>query len=240
MNSKRLPGKVMLDLVGKPVMWHIYHRLKNCKYLDDVVISTGEYEKNSQICEFAKENKINYFVGSEKNLIDRIYNTAKFFNADAIVRITSDCPLVDPEIVDRLILEFKKINSQYDLVTNCITHTFPHGLDVEIYSVGALEKMFNEIQDIEFREWFPLYIQKNSDKFKILEIKNNQNLSYHRWTLDYPEDYKLLKEIFERLYKKNNIFLMNDVLQLFKKHPNLTKINSKYLSHKNIDAPEFS
>jgi spore coat polysaccharide biosynthesis protein SpsF len=238
MNSKRLPGKVMLDLVGKPVIWHIYHRLKKCKNLDDVVISTGEYEKNSQICEFAKRNKINFFSGNEKDLISRLYNTAKNFNADAIVRITSDCPLVDPIIVDKLVNEFKKTDFQYDIITNCATHTFPHGLDVEVYSFNILEKMYKQINDVELREWFPIYVQKNSNDFKILEIKNESDLSYHRWTLDYPEDYDLLKNIFNKLYQDGDIFFMNDILELFKNYPSLININSKYTSHRNIDAPK--
>ena len=239
MNSKRLPGKVMLDLVGKPVIWHIYHRLKKCRNLDDVVISTGEYEKNSQICEFAKKNQIKFFVGSEKDLISRLYNTAKTFHADAIVRITSDCPLVDPEIVDKLVKEFKKKDFQYDIITNCATHTFPHGLDVEIYSFKIIEKMFKQIDDVELREWFPIFVQKNPADFKILEIKNESDLSYYRWTLDYPEDYDLLKNIFEKLYDDENIFLMNNVLELFKNNPKLINMNSKYTSHRNIDAPKI-
>lgn len=177
MGSTRLPGKVMLELVGKPVLWHIYNRLKNCNLLDLVVVSTGEYEKNREICEFASLNNIPFYSGSETEMIDRIYQTAKKFHANAIVRITADCPLIDPKIVDRLILEFRNKNSEIDIVTNNKIQSFPQGLDAEIYSFEILEKMWKEIKEPEFREWFPLYIDKNPTLFRILNIKNSLDLS---------------------------------------------------------------
>lgn len=238
MNSQRLPGKVMLNLFDKPIIWHIYNRLKHCKYLDDVVVSTGEYSDNKEIIDYVKKTKIPFFEGSEKDLIDRLYKTAMSFHASAIVRVTADCPLVDPLIVDNLVKRYSD-NPQYDIVTNCKTRTFPHGLDIELYSINSLEIMWNEIKQPEIREWFPFFVEKNSSRFKILSIENSHNLSYLRWTLDYPEDYELIKKIYESLFNEKEIFTMKDVLKLFKKNPKLAEINSKYTGHHNVGAPNL-
>ena len=235
MNSTRLPGKVMIDLLGKPIIHHIYDRLRTCKKLDDVVISTGPYNLNKKICDYAKTNKIPIFSGNEIDLIDRLYKTALKFEATAIVRITSDCPLVEPSIVDDLITKFERNSDNFDIVTNCKKHTFHHGLEVEVYSVGILKKLFHEISEIKFREWFPIYIQKHPNDFKILNIENEINLSNLRLTLDYADDLKLIKIIYETM--PSNVFSFSDVMKLLDSKPELLEINKKYLNHKNIDAP---
>ncbi len=239
LGSKRLPKKVMLDLVGKPVLWHIYNRLKQCSTLNEIVISTGDYKTNNEICDFASTNNIQLFIGSENDLIDRLYNTALTHNADAIVRITADCPLVDPKIVDMLVTKFLENNQQYDIVTNCEIRTFPHGLDIEVISTKTLKKLWEEIKESELREWFPFYIQKNHAEFKIFNIININNQSKLRWTLDYPEDYEFLKHIYENLFNQQKIFHMDDILDLLKKSPKLKEINSKYVDHHNIGAPKI-
>lgn len=238
MGSQRLSGKVMLDIMGKPMIWHIFNRLKSCKQLSNVVVSTGEYSNNKQICDFALENKIPLYEGSETDLIDRLYKTALQFNADAIVRITADCPLVDPQIIDAMILEYNSKNQQYDIVTNCKIPTYPHGLDAEIYSISTLEKMWNSIKQLEIREWFPFYVDKNPQLFRILYFKNKDDLSKLRWTVDYVEDYEFVKKVYEYLYKENSIFTMNDILNLLKTHPEISEINSKYVGFHNIGAPK--
>ena len=238
MQSKRLPGKVMLEILGKPMLWHIYNRLTKCKFLDQVVVSTGEYDKNTDICEFAYHNNIPIYIGNETDLIDRLYKTAMKFDASAITRITADCPLVDPIIVDRLAREFIDTRGKYDIITNCKIRTFPHGLDVEIYSVNILEKMWKEIREPELREWFPFYINKNPHFFRIKNIANDVDLSNLRWTVDYPEDFEFVKQVYKNLYKEGNTFSMQDVLDLLSKQPHLNQINSKYVGYHNIGAPD--
>ena len=239
MNSQRLVGKVMFDILGKPVIWHIYNRLSNCKLLNSVVISTGEYEKNKQICDFASENKIQFYSGSETDLINRLYQTSIYFRASAIVRITSDCPLVDPKIVDDLVLKYIDLQDKYDIVTNCQTHTFPHGLDIEVYSSIILKKMNKLIKQPELREWFPFFVAKNPELFRVLNVANDKNLSNIRLTLDYQEDYDCIKKIYQALYNEKKIFYMADIMKLLKKQPELLQINSKYIEHRNIDAPKL-
>ena len=237
--SIRLPKKVMLELVGKPVLWHIYNRLKQCSTLSDVVISTGEYKNNKEICDFASANNISLFIGSENDLIDRLYKTALNYNADAIVRITADCPLVDPKIVDTFVTKFLEKNQPFDIVTNCEKRTFPHGLDIEVISTKTLKKLWKEIKEPELREWFPFFIQKNPNMFKILNMENNNDQSKLRWTLDYPEDYEFLKQIYKNLFHTQKTFYMQNILDLLKKFPKLKEINSKYVDHHNIGAPKI-
>ena len=237
MQSKRLPGKVMLEILGKPMLWHIYNRLTKCKSLDLVVISTGEYDKNTKICEFAHHNNIPIYIGSEIDLIDRLYKTAMKFEASAIARITADCPLIDPIIVDKFVREFIETQGKYDIVTNCKIRTFPHGLDVELYSIDILEKMWQEIREPELREWFPFYINKNPHLFRIKNIENQMDLSNLRWTVDYPEDIEFVKQVYKNLYREENTFSMQDVLDLLSKQPHLNQINSKYIGHHNVGAP---
>lgn len=239
MDSTRLPNKVMMTILGKPVIWHIYHRLMHCKTLDNVVVSTGDYEKNKEIIDFSKENNIPVFSGSEHDLIQRLFQTAEFYGNSSIVRITSDCPLVDPHLVDKLVNDFKNNHNEYDILTNCDKHTFPHGLDIEVYSFKILKKLNDEIQDTSLREWFPVYIKKNRKKFKIFNIENNKNLSHYRLTLDYEEDFEVIKKIYEKLYDYDRIFTMTDVMSFLNKHPEIAKINSKYVGNYNFDSPEI-
>lgn len=237
-NSKRLPGKVMLKIDEKPVIWHIFNRLKHCQTLDQVVISTGDKKNNHSIIDFAKKQNFPIYVGSEIDLIDRLYKTAEHFDSDAIVRITSDCPIVDPTIVDAVVSIFKSKNNEYDIVTNCQIITFPHGLEVEVYSKKILKFLWETIKEKEFREWFPLYIKKNIKEFKILNIKNNSDLSKIRLTLDYEEDLQLIKIIFKELSNVET-FSLDDVLNLLKQKPELLQINSKFHDQRNIDAPKI-
>ena len=236
MNSSRLSGKVLLDILGKPMLWHIYNRLIKCNLLDTVVISTGDSSRNKQIVDFAKNNDIPIYVGSEDDLLGRLYGTAVHFEASAIVRITADCPLVDPDLVDELVRKYIDNENDLDIVTNCIERTYPHGLDVEVFSIGLLEKIHKEFTN-DLREWFSLYIQKNPSKFKLLNKKYSTNLSNYRWTVDYSEDYEFIKKIYENLYVENQSFSIKQILSLLQTHPQLLEINSKHSGMHNVGSP---
>lgn len=239
LDSTRLPKKAMLKILDKPILWHIYNRLKFCHNLDEIIISTGSSENNFEICDFAKKNNFLIFEGSETDLIDRLYQTAKKFNASAIVRITGDSPLVDPKIVDQVISAYKMNRNEYDIVSNCKKLTFPYGLEVEIFSIESLKKMWLKIKKPEVREWFPLFVEKNPKLFRILNISNSQDLSKFRWTLDYEEDYKFVKAVYEQLYTKKQVFVMEDILELLKRNPKILKINKKYVGVKNVGMPKI-
>ena len=195
MQSVRLPGKVLLPLEGKPVLWHIFFRLAKSKLIDDICISTSTNPIDAKIEKFAHKYGIKIFRGSEENLVKRHLDAAKKFDADVIVRITGDCPLVDPQIVDEVIEVYLK-DKKLDFVSNTKTKTYPIGLDVEVFPVKTLEKIFSISEDPIFYEYFiSNYIFENPSIFKSKGISlNNPNML--RWTLDYPEDYMLFKKIF--------------------------------------------
>ena len=225
MKSTRLPGKAMMPILEKPVLWYIFKRLSNCKNLDEICISTSQNSSDDIIEEFAQKEKINIFRGDEEKIVNRLIGTADKFNADAIVRITADCPLIDPLLIDELISIYKS-KSTYDYVSNIIKRTYPDGLDTEIISIDFLKNIFQNVE--KSQELFSIFITENYKKFNCFSYENKKDLSKLRWTLDYQEDYDFIKNIYSKLYLQNPNFDMNDILKLLDKYPNLSQINEKY------------
>ena len=219
MNSTRLSGKVMLPLLGKLVIWHIYERLKFSKELDDVCISTSTNASYDPIMNFAIDNGIKYHRGSEENLVSRHLGAARSLNADAVVRITADCPFVDPEIVDELIVLYNK-NPSVDFVSNTKVRTYPIGLDVEVFQKTTLEKLLPISDNPVFYEYFiSMYIYEHPETFNSIGLQlDKPNLL--RWTLDYHEDYDFIKQVYAHLYKRGTVFHMRDIIKLLKKDQN--------------------
>lgn len=223
MRSTRLPGKVLMDIVGKPMLWHLVNRLRSSRLIDKIVIATTTSERDLPILRFAAENGIASFAGSEEDVLDRYYQAAKKFDADPIVRITADCPLIDPLIVDRVVGEFLKLKD-YDLVRT--DETFPDGLDTGACSFRALEKAWKEARLPSEREHVGPYIKKHPELFKTKSLSYRVNLSHLRWTVDQEEDLILVREIFKRLFQEGGMFYTEDILKLLEKEPELSKINS--------------
>lgn len=229
MTSTRLSGKVMLPIIGKPVIWRIYERLKFSKKIDKICISTSTNSEDDVIVDFAKENKISYHRGSESNLISRHLGAAKEFGAETIVRITADDPVVDPEIVDQLITLYEN-NNDTDFVSNTKVHSFPIGLDVEIIPIKTLEKFLKKSDNPTFYEYFiSAYIYEHPNEFKSVGLQLDKP-SLLRWTLDYPEDYEFMKQIYSHLYKSGEVFHMKDIQELLKQKPELNNINTMHYS----------
>lgn len=229
MDSSRLPGKVLLPILGKPVIWHIYERLKFSNNIDKICISTSNETSDEPIIKFAEENGIDYYRGSKENLVSRHLGAAEKFKADTIIRITADCPLVDPTIVDSLLDVYRK-NPDMDFISNTKVRTYPIGLDVEIIPTKTLERLLPISNDPIFYEYFiSMYIYEHPNDFRSIGTSlDKPNLL--RWTLDYIEDYEFVKQVYEYLYKENSIFGMDEILQLLKKHPELSDINSMHNS----------
>lgn len=225
MSSSRLPGKVLMDLSGKPVLEHIINRLRTCNHIHEMVVATSTENSDNPIEEFCIENNVNFYRGSLNDVLDRFYQASKKYDADGILRITADCPVVDPEIVDIIISSF--LETQCDLCG--LSGEFPDGLDCSVFSFKAIEKAWNEAKLASEREHVGPYIEKNPDIFKIVPVKIFDNLGHLRWTLDTQEDYLLLKEIYNKLYKEKKIFLTQDILDMLQKNPYLTSINDKII-----------
>lgn len=229
MGSTRLPQKVMMDLQGKPVIGKIYDRLKYCNTVDQIVICTADTPQNEPIVRYAQDNGLDCYAGSENDLVDRIYQMAKRFNADAVVRVTADCPLVDPKLVDQLVEAYIQ-DPALEYVTNILPPTYPDGLDLDVISTKALEKGWKRSRGDAFKsEWINHDLRSNPDIYKTKKFNLDRDLSHLRWTVDYPEDLVLVREIFKRLSPNGEVFHMDGVLKLMEEHPELGELNAKYV-----------
>jgi spore coat polysaccharide biosynthesis protein SpsF len=223
MGSTRLPGKIMLDLGGKPVLLHVVERCRKAN-VDEVIVATTTDKKDDAIVDFCKENNVKYFRGSEDDVLDRYYQCAKKFELTHIIRVTSDCPVIDFNIINELIKKY--IEGDYDYASNIAENrTFPRGYDVEVFKFDILKNTKDNAKLKSEKEHVTKYIINNLKKFEVYQLDNNTDYSYIRLTLDEKEDYLLIKKVFEKLYKQNNYFNLQDVLELIKNNPTLIKIN---------------
>lgn len=228
MGSTRLKKKALRKISGKTLIEQIFNRLQTAKEIDGIVLATSLNKENDALVKHAKKIGLEYYRGSEKDLVSRLYETCKKFKADALVRITGDCPLVDPDLVDKLVNVFRCQPDRYDYLTNIFPRTFPDGLDTEVYPFLTLKKLYQEIgKNSSDRENFPGYILKNHRRFRIFNLKNPQDLSPVRITVDYPEDLVLVRRIFKILGEEDKIFKMQDIIKLLDQMPNLKLINIK-------------
>ncbi len=233
MASRRLPGKVIKEINGKPLILYLYERLTFSRLIDKIVIATGADDLNLPIVQVAQENQIEYFAGSEEDLVDRFYQAARKFNGRVIVRVTGDCPLTDPELIDKMIAFYLENPDKYDCVTNILNPTYPDGLDIEVMPFRTIERAWNEVKNPFWREWVFSYIAEHPKDYRLGSVENDRDLSDLRWTVDYKEDFVFVNEIFNRLYHNKKNFSMNDVLKLLDEEPHLVSINRKYT--RNID-----
>ena len=223
MGSTRLPGKVLKEIVGKPMLWHVINRVKNAKELDDIVIATTNLKEDTQILELASEIGVKNYAGSENDVLDRYYQAAIMSKADVIVRITADCPLVDPNVIDKVVRYY--LSNDFDYVSTSIKPTYPDGIDVEVFSFASLKKAWDEAKLASEREHVTPYIWKNPTTFKIKNYDNECDISYMRWSVDEQHDLEFVRGIYNRLYTKDSLFYMEDVLDLLKGNPELMNIN---------------
>lgn len=220
MGSTRLPGKIMLNLLGKTVLWHVVNRVSKAKLINGLIVATTVNSEDDIIAEFCKNNDILVFRGSEKDVLDRYYQCAKEYKVKNIVRITSDCPLHDPNVMDIVISEYLRGN--YDYVSNTIKYTFPDGFDVEVFSFEALVEAWEDAKLPSEREHVTLYI-KNNKKFQKKNIFSNNKYPANRCSLDYMEDYEFMKRIYEGIERE--MFYIDDIMNYVRKKTEILKIN---------------
>lgn len=225
MGSTRLPGKILKKVNNRPLLSYQIERLQQSQYIDELVIATTIKKQDDLIVEFCKENSISYFRGSETDVLARYYEAASAFKAHAIVRITSDCPILDVQIVDKTIQHFIE-NGNFDYVSNTVERTYPRGLDTEIFSFEALEKAYNEALLERDREHVTAYFYTNPNVFSIGHIKNDMDYSKYRWTVDTEEDFELIKKIIQALYSKNKHFTLEDTVNVMEENISWFNINA--------------
>lgn len=222
MSSTRLPNKVLLLLEGKTVLEHEVLRVKKARLVDDVIVATTTDTKDKIILNLCKKNRFKVFRGSRDNVLDRYYQAAKLAKADNIIRITSDCPVIDPNIIDKVIKKHLAKRADY---TGIDEKSVPDGEDVEVFTFDALKTSWENAFLVSELEHVTLYIKNNPNKFKIVVWKSSQNLGNKRWTLDEEDDYEFLKIIYKNLYPKNNFFGIKEIAGFVKQNPEIEKIN---------------
>lgn len=227
MGSSRLPGKVLIEIEGKPILCHDIDRVSDAVTVDHIVIATTLKPNDDTIVAAIKgySPKISSYRGSEDDVLDRYYQAAKSAKADVIVRVTSDCPLIDPDILDRVV-RLLLDDPSLDYASNVLGRlTFPRGLDVQAITMPALERIWKAATEAEDREHVTLYIRKHPEEFHTAKIQNETDLSTHRWTVDEEDDLRLVKELYRRLYPTKPNFRMDDVLSVLAAEPDLSSIN---------------
>jgi spore coat polysaccharide biosynthesis protein SpsF len=229
MGSTRLPGKVMKELCGKTVLAQVIFRVQACLLVDEVVVATTTSKADDVVVAEAEKYGAKWFRGSEEDVLERYYLAAKEYNADVVVRVTSDCPLFDPEVLSQMLEYFKNETFeglQIDYLSNCLNRSYPRGLDAEVFTFDVLEKAFTEAKKPYEREHVTPYIYEHPDIFSLHNQTNDDDISNYRWTLDTADDWKLIEAVYADLYRKEEIFTTDEVIALLGVKPELVKLNA--------------
>lgn len=223
MGSSRLPGKALKDIHGRTMLARVVRRAGRSDLLDEVVVATTSQSQDDAIIAECERLGVPNFRGLEMDVLDRYYQAAKAFFADIIVRITSDCPLIDPDIIDKVVQAF--LDGGVDYAGNTMKATYPRGLDVEVLSFWALEKAWQEASSDYQRVHVTPYIYQHPENFRLLSVLSEEDLSHYRLTVDTRDDLDLIRTIYE-IIDKDDDFSWRDALALLMAKPELAKINS--------------
>ena len=218
MGSTRYPGKVLEKLKGeRKVLDYVVNQLKFSKSIENIIIATTTLEQDDVIVKYAKDNNLKYFRGEPLDVLDRYYQCAKEFSLETIVRMTSDCPFLDPTVVDKTVNKFYQ--STFDFISNNLIRTYPIGVDTEIFSFETLEKTWKDARLPSEREHVTPFIKKNNGIFKIHNLENEQKVPIYRITIDRKEDLNFLKEIAKNI--NHEPILLEDVYKILKMKPEI-------------------
>jgi spore coat polysaccharide biosynthesis protein SpsF len=222
MGRSRLPGKVLKDLGGAAVLDRVLNRLGRSRLIQELLVATTSEPADDAIVEHCERTGRKMFRGSEQDVLDRYCRAAKYMNADVVVRITSDCPVIDPEVTDATIRAF--LDQHADYASNIRVRSYPRGLDTEVMTLQALERAWRESTKPHQREHVTPYIYENPGEFALHGIEHGTDCSQHRWTVDTPEDLQLLRAIYARFGGRDD-FGWREVLELVESDPSLADIN---------------
>jgi len=231
MSSSRLPGKVLMPLLGKPMICHQIDRIKRSKMIDKLVVATSTHSSDNPLAMQIQDLGVECYRGQLKNVLSRLYGATSKFKPDHVVRLTGDCPLIDPEVIDKTIEHHLQLDLDY--TSNILPPSFPDGLDVEIVKFDIFKKINSFAVTKSEMEHVTLYIRNNLHKFKTGNFSSNINLSDKRWTVDNIEDFIFVEKVYEELYSNKRNFSMADVLSFVKLNPEIEKINSHYRTIEN-------
>jgi spore coat polysaccharide biosynthesis protein SpsF len=235
MSSSRLPGKVLKEIDGKPMIARVVERTRRAKSVDLVAVATTTNPSDDAIETWCRASQTACYRGSMFDVLDRFYQAAKLYAADVIVRVTADCPVIDPGVIDETVAAFHAQSA--DFAANRLPppwgRTFPIGLDTEVCSFSALERAWKEASESHEREHVMPYLYDVPDRFRVYQLNTSPDYGALRWTVDTPEDLEFIRRVFDYLPKKNN-FTWLDVLAVTQSHPELNSINAE-IKHKVFD-----
>jgi spore coat polysaccharide biosynthesis protein SpsF len=222
MGSTRLPGKVLMDLAGETVLARVVHRLRRARLVNELLVATTDRAADNPIVRECRACSVPVSRGDQDDVLDRYFRAAQQAKAEVVVRITSDCPLIDPEITDKTIAAF--LEARPDYASNGLVRTYPRGLDTEVISAAALDRACQQARKPYEREHVTPYIYEHPTAFRVLSVIGDTDHSNHRWTVDTPEDLEFVRAIYAR-FENNATFGWRDVLDLLDREPGLKELN---------------
>jgi spore coat polysaccharide biosynthesis protein SpsF len=222
MGSTRLPGKVLQDIGGATMLARVVRRAQRATSLSQVVVAATTSPADEAIVAECAHLGVPMFRGDEQDVLDRYYRAAQAYQAQVVVRITSDCPLIDPGVVDKVVAAF--LDARPDYASNCLERTYPRGLDTEVMTLAALERAWLQAGEPYQRAHVTPYLHQNPGLFKLLSVTDDRDHSHYRWTVDTPEDLAFVREVYARLGNADSI-AWADVLALLEREPALTELN---------------
>ena len=223
MGSTRLPGKVLMDLGGKTVLARVVDRLRRASRVDEIVVATTSSAADDGIVRECHHLKVEYFRGSENDVLDRYYRAARAGAAGVVVRITSDCPVIDPQLVDEMIGFFHQQCGDY--ASNVFPRTYPRGLDTEVFTTAVLEQAWHDAHEPYQREHVTPYFYQHPELFRLASLHAQVDYSQYRWTLDTAADLELLRAIYAHFSNQDD-FSWSEVIALIEREPELAELNS--------------
>lgn len=235
MGSTRLPGKVLRPIMGRPMFSYQLERLRAARRVERIVVATTTAPADAAIVDFCASEKVPCVPGSEADVLSRYALAAADCDAHTIVRVTSDCPLIEPELVDYAIQEFTASYGAYHYVSNMLHPTWPYGMAVEVFSRAVLDEANREALQPAEREHVTPFIYWRPERYRLKSLQRQPDLSQHRWTVDTPEDFELICRILEALYPNNPRFTLHDVLALLALHPAWAEIN-RHVQQKTVST----
>lgn len=222
MGSTRLPGKVLMDVAGANMLARVVGRLRRAKLIDEVLVATTDLAADDVIVAECRKSAVAVARGEQNDVLDRYYRAAQLSKAEVVVRITSDCPLIDPEVTDKTIAAF--LAELPDYAANVLVRTYPRGLDTEVISFAALSRAWRESRKPYEREHVTPYILEHRSEFRLLSVKGDEDYSTLRWTVDTPEDLEFVRSVYSRLSGVGD-FSWRAVLDLLEREPRLAELN---------------
>ena len=223
-NSTRLPGKVLMDILGEPMILHQLRRLKTSMLLDDIIVATSNEKSDDNLAKVCAASGYRVYRGSLSDVLDRFVQAIKNDSCDHVVRLTADCPLTDPNVIDEII--GRHLQGDSDYTSNTLNPSYPDGLDAEVFKISALLNAWENAVLPSHREHVTPYIYKHPEIFSLDSYENHLDLSAMRWTVDEVEDFDFVTEIYRNLYPSKANFIMADILTLLNDRPDIVAKNS--------------